>query len=231
MAKQTTILVVDDEQAIVDALRYTLEKEHYQVLEARDGEQALEIAASGSPDLLVLDLMLPGIDGFEVCRRLRQAGNVPVIMLTARDEEVDRVVGLELGADDYVVKPFSMRELMARIKAVLRRVGTTQAEAAEALALGPLKLDPTRFEVSWDSVPIRLSALEFELLETLMRHPGQVLTRDQLLDRVWGYDYHGETRAVDTAVKRLRARMRQASADAPEIVQTVHGVGYKIRDD
>ena len=231
MAKQTTILVVDDEQAIVDALRYTLEKEHYQVLEARDGEQALDIAASGSPDLVVLDLMLPGIDGFEVCRRLRQAGNVPVIMLTARDEEVDRVVGLELGADDYVVKPFSMRELMARIKAVLRRVGTTQAEAAEALALGPLKLDPTRFEVSWDSVPIRLSALEFELLETLMRHPGQVLTRDQLLDRVWGYDYHGETRAVDTAVKRLRARMRQASADAPEIVQTVHGVGYKIRDD
>ena len=142
MAKQTTILVVDDEQAIVDALRYTLEKEHYQVLEARDGEQALDIAASGSPDLLVLDLMLPGIDGFEVCRRLRQAGNVPVIMLTARDEEVDRVVGLELGADDYVVKPFSMRELMARIKAVLRRVGTTQAEAAEALALGPLKLIP-----------------------------------------------------------------------------------------
>ena len=228
MAKQTTILVVDDEQAIVDALRYTLEKEHYQVLEARDGEQALDIAASGSPDLVVLDLMLPGIDGFEVCRRLRQAGNVPVIMLTARDEEVDRVVGLELGADDYVVKPFSMRELMARIKAVLRRVGTTQAEAAEALALGPLKLDPTRFEVSWDSVPIRLSALEFELLETLMRHPGQVLTRDQLLDRVWGYDFGGESNIIEVYVRYLRQKME--AGGETRLLHTVRGVGYVLRE-
>lgn len=231
MTQQTTILVVDDEQAIVDVLRYTLEKEHFRVLVARDGERALELASGGAPDLVVLDLMLPGIDGFEVCRRLRQVGDVPVIMLTARDEEVDRVVGLELGADDYVVKPFSMRELMARIKAVLRRAGAAQTPVSEPLAIDSLVLNPARFEAHWDHVPIRLSALEFELLEALMRHPGQVLTRDQLLDQVWGYGYHGESRAVDTAIKRLRARMREASSQAAELVQTVHGVGYKIRDD
>jgi len=231
MASQPTILVVDDEPAIVDALRYNLEKSHHRVLVAQDGEQALQLAASGAPDLVILDLMLPGIDGLEVCRRLRQAGQIPIIMLTARDEEVDRVVGLELGADDYVAKPFSMRELMARVKAVLRRVQAVPQAAGQPLTLGQLRLDPTRFEASWETAAIRLSPLEFELLEALIRHPGQVLTRDQLLDSVWGYDYHGDTRAVDTAVKRLRARLRETSAQAADLLETVHGVGYKLRDD
>jgi DNA-binding response OmpR family regulator len=231
MKSQSTILVVDDEQAIVDALRYSLEKAHYRVMVARDGEQALDLAERGSPDLVVLDLMLPGIDGLEVCRRLRQDGDLPIIMLTARDEEVDRVLGLELGADDYVVKPFSVRELMARIKAVLRRAQGSSAPTDQALTLGSLHLDPARFEVAWNSAPILVSPLEFELLQTLMRHSGQVLTRDQLLDIVWGYDYHGDTRAVDTAVKRLRASMREISQEAAECIETVHGVGYKLRDD
>jgi len=231
MPSQSTILVVDDEPAIVDALRYNLEKSHHRVLVAQDGERALQLAASGAPDLVILDLMLPGIDGLEVCRRLRQAGQVPIIMLTARDEEVDRVVGLELGADDYVAKPFSMRELMARVKAVLRRAQAAPQAGGQPLTLGPLRLDPSRFEASWEMAAIRLSPLEFELLEALIRHPGQVLSRDQLLDSVWGYDYHGDTRAVDTAVKRLRARMREASAQAADLLETVHGVGYKLRDD
>jgi len=228
---QSTILVVDDEPAIVDALRYNLEKSHHRVLVAQDGERALQLAASGSPDLVILDLMLPGIDGLEVCRRLRQAGQIPIIMLTARDEEVDRVVGLELGADDYVAKPFSMRELMARVKAVLRRAQAAPQAGGQPLTLGPLRLDPSRFEAGWETAPIRLSPLEFELLEALIRHPGQVLTRDQLLDSVWGYDYHGDTRAVDTAVKRLRARLREASPQAADLLETIHGVGYKLRDD
>ncbi len=231
MSAPSTILVVDDEPAIVEAVRYNLEKGHHKVLVAGDGERALELAASGAPDLVILDLMLPGIDGMEVCRRLRQQGQIPIIMLTARDEEIDRVVGLELGADDYVTKPFSMRELMARVKAVLRRAQAAPQSAGAPLALGPLRLDPSRFEASWEAVPIRLSPLEFELLEALMRHPGQVLTRDQLLDSVWGYDYHGDTRAVDTAVKRLRAPLRQASQAAAERLETVHGIGYKLRDD
>ena len=231
MPSQPTILVVDDEPAIVDALRYNLEKSHHRVLVAQDGERALQLAASGSPDLVILDLMLPGIDGLEVCRRLRQTGQIPIIMLTARDEEVDRVVGLELGADDYVAKPFSMRELMARVKAVLRRAQAAPQAGGQPLTLGPLRLDPSRFEAGWETAPIRLSPLEFELLEALIRHPGQVLTRDQLLDSVWGYDYHGDTRAVDTAVKRLRARLREASPQAADLLETIHGVGYKLRDD
>jgi len=231
MPDSATILIVDDEPAIVDALRYNIEKAHYQVLVARDGERGLELALQAKPDLIVLDVMLPGIDGLEVCRRLRGSSQIPIIMLTARDEEVDRVVGLELGADDYVVKPFSMRELMARVKAVLRRSDTPPNPADKVMALGRLRVDPSRFEVSWDSIPIRLSALEFELLGTLIAHPGQVFTRNQLLDTVWGYDYHGDSRAVDTAVKRLRARMREASAEAADALETVHGIGYKLRDD
>jgi DNA-binding response OmpR family regulator len=226
-----SILVVDDEPAIVDALRYSLEKDQHRVTVAFDGERALQLAAEDAPDLVILDLMLPGIDGLEVCRRLRQTGQIPIIMLTARDEEVDRVVGLELGADDYVAKPFSMRELLARVKAVLRRAQGAPQPEGKPLALGPLRLDPARFEASWGNQPVRLSPLEFELLETLMRHPGQVLTRDQLLDSVWGYDYHGDTRAVDTAIKRLRARLRQASPQAADILEAVHGIGYKLRDD
>lgn len=231
MPEQVTILIVDDEPAIVDALRYNLEKSHYRVLVARDGERALDLATQARPALIVLDIMLPGIDGLEVCRRLRANSQIPIIMLTARDEEVDRVVGLEIGADDYVVKPFSMRELMARLKAVLRRAETSPDSGVRTITLGRLRVDPARYEAWWDSTPIRLSPLEFQLLEALITHPGQVLTRDQLLDSVWGYDYHGESRAVDTAIRRLRARLRDGSDEAASLLVTVHGVGYKLRDD
>jgi DNA-binding response OmpR family regulator len=226
-----TILVVDDEPAIVDVLAYNLKKAHYRVLVARDGKSAIEIAQQERPDLIVLDLMLPGIDGLEVCRSLRREGDVPIIMLTARDEEVDRVVGLELGADDYVVKPFSVRELLARIKTVLRRVQTGPPEVPAVLRVGNLTLKPDRHEAFWHDDLLSLSTLEFDLLHTLMRHPGQVLNREQLLSQVWGYEYHGDSRTVDTAVKRLRAKLRAAHQEAAEMLITVRGVGYKLSDD
>lgn len=230
MKKNPTILVVDDEPAIVDAVRYNLEKAQYRVRVARDGEAALDIAREDLPDLIVLDLMLPGLDGLEVCRRLRAEGDVPIIMLTARDEEVDRVVGLEMGADDYVVKPFSMRELMARIKSVLRRSQAKIQGEIRQLEVGELKLDVDRFEVHWRDSPLRLSALEFELLEALMRHEGQVLNREQLLDQVWGYDFDGDTRVVDTAIKRLRSKLREVHPEAAQLLLTIRGVGYKFSD-
>jgi DNA-binding response OmpR family regulator len=226
-----TILVVDDEPAIVDVLAYNLKKAHYRVLVARDGKSAIEIAQKERPDLIVLDLMLPEMDGLEVCRSLRREGDVPIIMLTARDEEVDRVVGLELGADDYVVKPFSVRELLARIKTVLRRVQTTPPEVLPVLRIGDLTLKPDRHEALWQEELLPLSTLEFDLLHALMRHPGQVLRREQLLSQVWGYEYHGDSRTVDTAVKRLRAKLRAAHHEAAEMLVTVRGVGYKLSDD
>ena len=225
---KTTILVVDDEPAILDVLTYNLEKAHYRVLQARNGEEALDLAHEETPDLIILDLMLPGLDGFEVCRTLRQEGEVPIIMLTALDEEVDRVVGLELGADDYVVKPFSMRELMARVKSVLRRVRSVPTPQSQLLRVGDLALDVDRHEVHFGDTPITLSALEFELLHTLMRHVGQVLNREQLLSQVWNYDYHGDQRTVDTAVKRLRVKLRAADPRAADLLQTVRSVGYKL---
>ena len=205
--KQYTILVVDDEPSIVDVLRYNLEKANFSVLVARDGEQALQLADARQPDLIVLDLMLPGIDGLEVCRSLRKEDNIPIIMLTARDEEIDRVVGLELGADDYVVKPFSTRELIARIKSVLRRAQASDIRNETTLQKGPLSMNLDKHEAHWDGELLELSALEFDLLETLIRNEGHVLTREQLISTVWGYDFFGDTRAVDTAVRRLRARL------------------------
>jgi DNA-binding response OmpR family regulator len=228
---KTKILVVDDEPAIVDVLTYNLKKAHYRVLVARDGKSAIEIAQKERPDLIVLDLMLPEMDGLEVCRSLRREGDVPIIMLTARDEEVDRVVGLELGADDYVVKPFSVRELLARIKTVLRRVQTSLPEVSAVLRVGGLTLKPDRHEALWREDLLPLSTLEFDLLHALMRHPGQVLSREQLLSQVWGYEYHGDSRTVDTAVKRLRAKLRAAHDEAAEMLVTVRGVGYKLSDD
>lgn len=225
-----TILVVDDEPSIVDVLTYNLEKSHYRVLIARDGVQALKMAQEKSPDLVILDLMLPGLDGLEVCRELRKEGEIPIIMLTARDEEVDRVVGLELGADDYVVKPFSIRELLARVKTVLRRARVEPPTRSDHLSVSSLTLDPGRHEVHWSGAPLSLSALEFELLHTLMRHCGQVLSREQLLDLVWGYDYVGDLRVVDTAVKRLRNKLRTHNPDSAKLLVTVRGVGYKLTD-
>jgi two-component system alkaline phosphatase synthesis response regulator PhoP len=222
-----TILVVDDETAIVELLSYNLEKAHYGVLVARDGIEALRLARERRPDLVILDLMLPGLDGLEVCREIRKHGDTPIIMLTARSEEVDRVVGLELGADDYVVKPFSVRELMARIKTVLRRTKAQAQPSGGTLRAGDLSLRPQEHEVHWRQIPVELTPLEFDLLETLMQHAGQVLTREQLLSRVWGYDYHGDSRVVDSAIKRLRAKLRKAGAGSAPIA-TVRGVGYRL---
>jgi two-component system, OmpR family, response regulator VicR len=222
------ILIVDDEPPIVDMLAYNLKRANYEVLIARDGQQALDKARREQPDLIILDLMLPQVDGLEVCRALRRERDVPIIMLTARDSEVDRVVGLELGADDYVVKPFSVRELVARVKNVLRRATPQPAEAAQTpVHAGALRVDPARHEAQWQGQPLELTAQDFDLLYTLARHAGQVLSREQLVDQVWGYDYYGDLRVVDAAVKRLRAKLRQAASDE-DLITTIRGVGYKL---
>ena len=222
------ILVVDDEPSIVKVLAYNLKRAGYEVLVARDGVEALAQARQGRPDLVILDLMRPELDGLEVCRILRREQDVPVIMLTARDAEIDRVVGLELGADDYVVKPFSVRELMARVKNVLRRTAPQPPGAIPTvIRAGPLSIDAARREVRWGQNLIEVTALEFELLLALASHAGQVLSREQLLQQAWGYDYYGDLRAVDAAVKRLRARLRQAAPET-ELIVTQRGVGYKL---
>ncbi len=228
------ILVVDDEQAIVDLLTYNLVKAGHTPVVARDGVEALRLARQEPPDLVILDLMLPGMDGLDVCRELRRSSdsalrNVPVIMLTARDEEIDRVVGLELGADDYVVKPFSVRELMARVKTILRRSATQAAPGDMVIQAGDLRLDLERRAASWRSVPFELTAAQFELLCILAARPGRVFTREELLNQVWGYDYYGDTRAVDSAVKRLRARLREVAPDC-DLVLTVRDLGYKLNE-
>jgi len=230
----TRILIVDDEPPIIDVLEYNLKKANYEVIVARDGQEALEKARRQRPDLVILDLMLPKLDGLEVCRALRREGDLPIIMLTAKDEEIDRVVGLELGADDYVVKPFSVRELLARVKTVLRRSGPKPLEieseaVSEVLQVGDLRLDAARHEVQLDQTELELTSLEFDLLHVLMAHADRVLTREQLLDQVWGYDYYGDTRTVDTAVKRLRAKLRRLAPDG-EFIVTVRGVGYKLQE-
>jgi DNA-binding response OmpR family regulator len=222
------ILIVDDEPPIVEMLAYNLERANYQVIVARDGEEALARARREQPDLIILDLMLPRLDGLEVCRALRRERDVPIIMLTARDSEVDRVVGLELGADDYVVKPFSVRELVARVKNVLRRTAQPPpATETEPVRAGALWVEPARHEARWQEAELELTALEFDLLHVLARHAGQVLSREQLLEQVWGYDYYGDLRVVDAAIKRLRAKLREAAAEA-ELIATVRGVGYKL---
>ncbi len=224
------ILVVDDEQSIVDVLTYNLTKAGHQPIVACDGEQALRLARTEQPDLVILDLMLPGIDGLDVCRELRKDGDLPIIMLTAKDEEIDRVVGLELGADDYVVKPFSVRELIARVKSVLRRAQSRPTESPQVLQVSDLRLDVTRREAVWRAAPLELTTIQFELLRVLMGDPGRVFSRDELLNQVWGYDYYGDTRTVDSAVKRLRARLREAAPDI-ELIVTVRDAGYKLSDD
>lgn len=222
------ILIVDDEPAIVNMLAYNLKRANYEVLIARDGEEALAQARREQPDLIILDLMLPRLDGLEVCRALRRERDLPIIMLTARDAEVDRVVGLELGADDYVVKPFSVRELMARVKNVLRRTAPQPATTtAEPVRVGPLMVDAARHVAQLHGVELELTAQEFELLHTLAGHTGQVLSREQLLTQVWGYDYYGDLRVVDAAIKRLRTKLRQVMP-AAEIIVTVRSVGYKL---
>jgi DNA-binding response OmpR family regulator len=219
-----TILVVDDEKNIVQLARLYLDKEGFQVEAAYDGEQALEKARAVRPDLIVLDLMLPGMDGLSVCKELRKTSNVPIIMLTARGDDVDRVVGLELGADDYVTKPFNPRELVARVKAVLRRSRQETSDEPVIEANG-LVLDVARREVTVDGAPVTLRAKEFDLLTAFMRHPGIVLDRERLLQIVWGSDYYGDTRTIDVHVAWLREKL--AAAQHVKI-QTVWGVGYKL---
>lgn len=222
------ILVVDDEPSVTDLLAYNLRKAHYEVSTAADGREALRRAREFRPDLILLDLMIPEVDGLDVCRELRKTGNVPVIMITARGEELDRVIGLELGADDYVTKPFSVRELMARIKAVLRRAQNETPESAVVLSgAGKLRMDVERRVVTIADTPIELTRLEFDLLHRLLINPGHVLTRERLLEQAWGYDYVGDTRAVDSAVKRLRAKLRSASPEA-DCIESVRGLGYRI---
>ena len=223
------ILVVDDEQSMRDLLVYNLNKAHYEVLTAANGRRALELAREAAPDLILLDLMLPEVDGLDVCRELRRDSRVPIIMITARGEEVDRVVGLELGADDYICKPFSMRELMARVKAVLRRVQPEVEPDTHILsASGGLLLDTERREVSVGGTLLDLTRLEFDLLHILLLNSDRVLTRERLLEQVWGYDFSGDTRAVDSVVKRLRAALREADAQADQI-EAVRGLGYKFK--
>lgn len=227
------ILVVDDEPAVTDLLAYNLRKAHYDVLTAADGRAALRLAGESKPDLILLDLMIPEVDGLDVCRELRKSSGVPIIMITARGEEVDRVVGLEIGADDYVTKPFSVRELMARIKAVLRRAQNDGTDALRrepsTILRGPggLLMDAERRAVTVAGTVIELTRLEFDLLHRLLMNAGRVLTRERLLEQAWGYDYVGDTRAVDSAVKRLRAKLRQAAPEA-DCIESVRGLGYRI---
>ena len=229
------ILVVDDEPSVTDLIAYNLRKALYDVQVAADGRTAVHLAREYQPDLILLDLMIPEVDGLDVCREIRKSSDVPVIMITARGEELDRVLGLEIGADDYVTKPFSMRELMARIKAVLRRPlrppgGPTDGEAeSSALLRGPgnLLMDVERRSVVVHDISIELTRLEFDLLHRLLINPGRVLTRERLLEQAWGYDYVGDTRAVDSAVKRLRAKLRAVLAEA-DCIESVRGLGYRI---
>jgi len=220
------ILVVDDEPTLVAIVKYNLEREGYQVVTAADGESGLSVARAERPDLIILDLMLPGLDGFEVCRILRREMTVPVLMLTAKTDEVDKVVGLELGADDYVTKPFSMRELLARVRALLRRAEAPPAEA-KVLTAGDLQVDLRRREDSRQGQALLLKPKEFDLLAFFLRNRARAFTRDQLLDQVWGYDFAGDTRTVDVHVSWLRQKIEDEPAK-PTRLLTVRGVGYRF---
>lgn len=227
---ERTILVVDDEQHIVDILRFNLKKEGYQVLEAYDGEQAMEIALEKSPDLILLDVMLPKVDGFTVCRKLRERIATPIIMITAREEEVDKVLGLALGADDYITKPFSIRELLARVQANLRRSASdvTYLNVSADTAIiqhGSLTINIERYEVKRNEKTIDLTLREFELLKFLALQPEKIYSREALLEKVWCYEYYGDVRTVDVTVRRLREKIEEDPSN-PKFVITRRGVGY-----
>ena len=218
---------MEDEESFSDALSYMLRREGYEVAVAATGPDALATFDRSGADLLLLDLMLPGLSGTEVCREIRQRSNVPIIIVTARDTEVDKVVGLELGADDYVTKPFSSRELLARVRAVLRRGGEPDELISPSVAAGPVRIDVDRHIVSVDGETVNLPLKEFDLLELLVRNAGRVLTRGQLIDRVWGSDYVGDTKTLDVHVKRLRSKIEPDPAN-PKFLVTVRGLGYKF---
>ncbi len=230
------ILVVDDEISLQETLAYNLTREGYQVEVAGDGNQALHLARTSKPDLVILDVMLPGLDGFEVCRILRQEANIPVLMLTARDDEIDRVVGLEVGADDYLAKPFSMRELIARVKALLRRVRLIredivtekqEAEQPKIIAFDNLVIDLTRREVKLDGKVLPLKPKEYELLLFMGQQKGRVLTRELILERVWGWGFVGDSRTVDVHIRWLREKI-EPNPEMPQRIITVRGAGYRF---
>ncbi|MCK7642455.1 response regulator transcription factor [Corynebacterium sp. CCM 8835] len=227
----TRILLVEDEESLADPLAFLLKKEGFDVVIASDGPTALVEFERNEIDIVLLDLMLPGMSGTDVCRRLRSMSSVPVIMVTARDSEIDKVVGLELGADDYVTKPYSSRELIARIRAVLRRGGDVDDDGGDTqvLSAGRVRMDVERHTVAVDGVEVAMPLKEFDLLEYLLRNTGRVLTRSQLIDRVWGADYVGDTKTLDVHVKRLRAKIEEEPS-RPRYLVTVRGLGYKFED-
>ena len=222
----SVVLIVEDEESYRDALSFMLTKEGFEVILAADGEEGLAQFERHGADIVLLDLMMPGLSGTEVCRRLRQRSTVPIIMVTARDAEIDKVVGLELGADDYVTKPFSHRELLARVRAVLRRGADTEL-MPDVIEESGVRMDVERHEVWVGGEPVRLALKEFELLEMLLRNAGRVMTRGQLIDRVWGADYVGDTKTLDVHIKRLRGKIEADPAN-PQLLVTVRGLGYKF---
>jgi two-component system response regulator RegX3 len=221
------VLVVEDEQSLREALVFFLEKEGHDVIVADNGEEAIRVFEKSGADIILLDLMLPNVDGNQVCKHIRMSSNVPIIMLTAKDSEIDKIVGLEIGADDYITKPYSTRELLARIKAVLRRQVEPPVNAQSVLVAGELRLDSDRHLVTLSGNPLTLPLKEFELLELLMENVNRVLTRGQIIDRVWGSNYFGDTKTLDVHIKRLRSKVEDDPA-RPKYIQTVRGLGYKL---
>jgi DNA-binding response OmpR family regulator len=232
MSDPPTILLVDDEDSVQKLLTYPLEREGFRVVSARDGEEALARFGEESPDLVVLDIMLPHLDGLEVCKRLRARSTVPIIMLTARDDELDKVVGLELGADDYITKPFSIREFRSRVRALLRRAKLPPyqgEDGEEVIVAGPLRVDVARRTVELDGEPVQLTYVEFELLRTMASHPGRVYSRKMLLEELWGGSDYREPRTIDVHVRHLREKLERDPRE-PEYIHTVRGVGYRFRE-
>ncbi|MCL1982588.1 MAG: response regulator transcription factor [Clostridiales bacterium] len=225
------VLIIEDEKSISDIIKFNLEKESFEVDTAFDGQDGLAKALENSPDLILLDVMLPVMDGFAVCKKVRETSTVPIIMLTAKEEEVDKVLGLELGADDYITKPFGMRELIARIKANIRRteiVDSLQGEPADVQVFGNLEIDMNRYEARKDGISLELTLREFELLKYLAERENKVFSREQLLEEVWGYEYYGDIRTVDVTIRRLREKLEDDSSE-PQYVMTKRGIGYYFR--
>lgn len=223
---EAKILIVDDEKNIVELIKFHLKKENYRVIEAYKGKDAIDLFKKEKPDLIILDVMLPDMGGFEVCKNIRKESKVPIIMLTAKGEEIDKILGFELGADDYITKPFSPRELLARIKAILKRTRTTNVDINQ-IQLGPFKVNVNRREIYKNDVLLELKPKEFDLLKLFIMNPGRVFTRQYLLEQIWGYDYLGDTRTVDVHIRRLRQKIEDNAKNATYI-KTIHGVGYKF---